>query len=152
MITLTIPYPVSANRYWRSFVPRGHKRAIVVLSDEAKSYKSEVGWIAKSAGIPAPLSGRVAMTIKLYPGMPQDAAKRMKKLGDGWDDGVRSIDLDNALKVLIDSLKGIAYADDKQVWRIAAERMEPDGQARAVVTVEPIVKLTGVAPADAKPE
>lgn len=152
MITLTIPYPVSANRYWRSFVPRGHKRAIVVLSDEAKSYKSEVGWIAKSAGIPAPLSGRVAMTIKLYPGLPKDAEKRMRKLGDGWDDGVRSIDLDNALKVLIDSLKGIAYADDKQVWRIAAERMEPDGQARAVVTVEPIVKLTGVAPADAKPE
>lgn len=139
MISLTIPYPVSANRYWRSFVPRGHKRAIVVLSDEAKAFKSEVGWIAKAAGIRAPFDGRVAMTIKLYPGMPQDAAKRMRKLGDGWDDGVRSIDLDNALKVLIDSLKGIAYADDKQVWRIAAERMEPDGQARAVVTVEPIL-------------
>lgn len=152
MISLTIPYPVSANRYWRSFVPRGHKRAIVVLSDEAKAFKSEVGWIAKAAGIRAPFDGRVAMTIKLYPGLPQDAAKRMRKLGDGWDDRVRSIDLDNALKVLIDSLKGIAYADDKQVWRIAAERMEPDGQARAVVTVEPIVKLTGVAPADAKPE
>lgn len=152
MITLTIPYPVSANRYWRSYVPRGHRRAIVVLSEEAKSYKSEVGWIAKEAGIRSPLIGRVAMTIKLYPGLPKDAEKRMRKLGDGWDDGVRSIDLDNALKVLIDSLKGIAYADDKQVWRIAAERMEPDGQARAVVTVEPIVKLTGVAPADAKPE
>lgn len=138
---LTIPYPVSANRYWRSFVPRGHKRAIVVLSDEAKAFKSEVGWIAKAAGIRAPFDGRVAMTIKLYPGLPQDAAKRMRKLGDGWDDRVRSIDLDNALKVLIDSLKGIAYDDDKQVWRIAAERMEPDGQARAVVTVEPIVVM-----------
>lgn len=141
MISLTIPYPVSANRYWRSFVPRGHKRAIVVLSDEAKAFKSEVGWIAKAAGIRAPFDGRVAMTIKLYPGLPQDAAKRMRKLGDGWDDRVRSIDLDNALKVLIDSLKGIAYDDDKQVWRIAAERMEPDGQARAVVTVEPIVVM-----------
>lgn len=138
---LTIPYPVSANRYWRSFVPRGHKRAIVVLSDEAKSFKSEVGWLAKSAGIRSPFEGRVAVTIQLYPGKPQDAAKRINKLGEGWDDGVRSIDLDNALKVLIDSLKGIAYHDDKQVWRIAAERMEPDGQARAVVTVEPIVVI-----------
>jgi hypothetical protein len=58
-IRLTLPYPVSANRYWRSFVPRGHKRAIVTLSDEAKSYKSQVGWMCKQAGIRKPITGRV---------------------------------------------------------------------------------------------
>lgn len=136
---LSIPYPVSANRYWRSYVPRGHNRAIVVLSEEAKSYKSEVGWLAKAAGLRAPLGGRVNVHIELYPAMPQDAAQRMRNLGEGWDERVRSIDLDNALKVTIDALKGIAYEDDRQVWKLSAERMEPDGQARAVVTVEPIV-------------
>lgn len=139
---LSIPYPVSANRYWRSYVPRGHNRAIVVLSEEAKSYKSEVGWLAKAAGLRAPLGGRVNVHIELYPAMPQDAAQRMRKLGDGWDERVRSIDLDNALKVTIDALKGIAYEDDRQVWKLSAERMEPDGQARAVVTVEPIVVVS----------
>lgn len=139
---LSIPYPVSANRYWRSYVPRGHNRAIVVLSEEAKSYKSEVGWLAKAAGLRAPLGGRVNVHIELYPAMPQDAAQRMRKLGEGWDERVRSIDLDNALKVTIDALKGIAYEDDRQVWKLSAERMEPDGQARAVVTVEPIVVVS----------
>jgi crossover junction endodeoxyribonuclease RusA len=36
------------------------------------------------------------------------------------------MDLDNALKVTIDALKTIVYADDAQVYRIIAERAEPD--------------------------
>lgn len=142
MGSLSLPYPVSANRYWRSFVPKGHRRAIVVLSDEAKSYKSQVGWIAKEHGLIAPLSGRVHLDCKLYPSLPKDAERRMRKHGDGWDDSVQCLDLDNALKVLIDSLKGIAYADDKQVFRLTAERMEPDGEARVVVAVSQIVLVS----------
>ena len=64
-ITLVLPWPVSANRYWRSFVPRGHQRAIVTLSDEAKAYKQEVGWLAKAAGVKSPFQGRVAVSLKL---------------------------------------------------------------------------------------
>jgi crossover junction endodeoxyribonuclease RusA len=138
-IKLTFPPAISANRYWRSFVPRGHTRAIVVVSDEAKAFKSQVRWIAKQAGIRTPFSGRVQVDCQLYPAMPKDAASRMRKHGDGWDDDVRSIDLDNALKVTIDALKGIAYEDDKQVWRINAERMEPTGDARMVVTITQII-------------
>lgn len=137
-MTVTLPWPVSANRYWRSFVPKGHRRAIVTLSDEAKSYKAQVGWMAKAAGLRV-VTGRVQVDCQLYPALPKDAATRMRKLGDGWDDDVRSIDLDNALKVTIDALKGIAYVDDKQVWRIHAERMEPTGEARMVVTITPII-------------
>jgi crossover junction endodeoxyribonuclease RusA len=136
---IRLPWPVSANRYWRSFVPRGKSRAIVVLSDEAKSYKAQVGWmIAKQAGMRSPHQGRVHLLCRLYPSLPKDAAQRMRKLGEGWDDTVRSLDLDNALKVTIDALKGIAYQDDAQVWRISAERMEPDGEARIEVCVLPI--------------
>ena len=76
MIELTLPYPISANRYWRSFVPRGHQRAIVTLSDEAKAYKQEVGWLAKKAGIREPITGRVAVEIRLYPKRPQDWERR----------------------------------------------------------------------------
>lgn len=122
---LILPYPVSANRYWRSFVPRGHKRAIVVVSDEAKAYKAECGWIAKHAGA-KPASGAVEMRIRLVP---------KNKV---------CMDLDNALKVTIDALKGIVYADDAQVYRIVAERADPDGKARLEVEILPLRVLTAL--------
>lgn len=130
MITLTLPYPVSANVYWRSFVPRGHSRAIVTLSDEAKAYKATVGKLVREAGIRAPIKGRVAISVQLFPARPQDWARRARKDPMNWDDDVRCIDLDNANKVLLDSLKGLVIEDDKWVRRQVSERMEPDGEAR----------------------
>ena len=135
MIELTLPYPISANLYWRSFVPKGHQRAIVTLSDEAKAYKQEVGWLARQAGVRQPLAGRVAVEILLYPQRPQDWARRARKAPLTWDDDVRCIDLDNANKVLLDSLKGVAIEDDRWVRELHARRMEPDGEARVVVRI-----------------
>ncbi len=80
----------------------------------------------------------MAVSIQLFPQRPLDAAKRAAKDPANWDDGVRSIDLDNAAKVLIDALKDVAFGDDRMVWRLHLERMEPDGDARAVVHVHPI--------------
>ena len=138
-ITLTLPYPISANRYWRSFVPRGKTRAIVVVSDEAKAYKQEVGWLARAAGLRSPFAGRVAVAVVLYPSRPQDWAKRAQRDPLTWDDSVQCLDLDNANKVLLDALKGLAFDDDKWVRRLASERMEPDEQgARVVVTITKI--------------
>lgn len=140
-ITLVLPWPVSANRYWRSFVPRGHQRAIITLSDEAKAYKQEVGWLAKKAGVRNWIKGRVAVDIQLYPMRPADWAKRAAKDPAGWDDTVRCIDLDNARKVLYDALKGVAFGDDRWVWEDSARRMEPDGEARVVVKVRRIAPV-----------
>lgn len=139
MIILTLPYPVSANTYWQSFVAPGARRAIVHLSNEAKAYKRDVGKLCQAAGIRAPLAGRVAIGVQLFPQRPQDWARRARKLGETWDDDVRCIDLDNANKVLLDALKGIAIEDDRWVRRLTSERMEPDGEARVVVTIEQLV-------------
>jgi crossover junction endodeoxyribonuclease RusA len=138
VIELTLPYPVSSNRYWRSFVPKGHSRAIVTLSDEAKAFKQSVGWIVKQAGIREPIAGRVAIEIQLYPKRPLDWAKRAQRNPLAWDDDVQCLDLDNANKVLLDSLKGIAIEDDRWVRKIVAERMEPDGEGRAVIRITPL--------------
>ncbi len=139
-VTLVLPAPLSANRYWRSFVPRHGTRAIVVVSDEAKAYRRDIAALALKAGV-RPVQGRVALTVRMYPARPLDWAKRAAKDPDGWDDTVRSIDLDNALKVLLDALKNIAFGDDAWVRKIDAERMEPDElPARVVVTVSPIVR------------
>lgn len=135
---LVLPYPVSANRYWRSFVPKGHRRAIVTLSDEAKAYKAEVRKWCLLAGMRQPLEQRVAVEYTLYPKRPQDWARRARKDPDGWADTVQSLDLDNCAKVLLDALKGLAFDDDRRVWEIHARRAEPDGEARVEVVITPL--------------
>lgn len=141
-ITLTLPYPISANRYWASRLvqPRGGKAFVsTYVTAEAKEYKTEVGWLARAAGVRKPMLGRVEIAYTLYPNRPQDWQTRMRKHGANWDDSVQCIDLDNAQKVLLDALKGIVFEDDAWVRRITAERAEPDGKGRLVVTVTPIV-------------
>jgi crossover junction endodeoxyribonuclease RusA len=138
-ITLTLPYPISANRYWatRTVPAKGARKAMALtyVTPEAKAYKATVEAICMAAGIRRPLLGRVQIDVQLYPHRPQDWQVRMRKLGATWDDGVQCLDLDNGNKVLLDALKGVAIDDDKWVRRLTAERMEPDGEARVVVTV-----------------
>lgn len=138
-ITLTLPYPISANRYWRTYMPKGFKAPVTTLSSEAKAYKAQVLHLVRVAGITRPITGRVAVSYVLYPNRPLDYKRRMSKDPLNWDDTVQCIDLDNAQKVLLDSLKGIAMEDDKWVRRITAERAEPDGEGRLVVTITPLV-------------
>lgn len=137
-VRLVLPPALSANRYWQP-VKIG-PRITIVPTKEAKAYRSEVAMLARQAGA-QPVRGRVALKVRMYPGRPQDWAKRAAKDPDGWDDTVRSIDLDNALKVLLDALKNVAFDDDSWVRRIDAERCEPDEHgARVVVEVTPIVR------------
>lgn len=124
-------------------MPKGFSAPVTVCSSEAKAYKSQVAWLAKSAGIRKPIHGRVAVSYTLYPKRPQDWEKRSVKDPLGWDDTVQCIDLDNAQKVLFDALKGVVIDDDKWVRRIEAERAEPDGDGRLVVRIWP---LTGITP------
>lgn len=116
MIRLELPYPVSANRYWRTIVQKN--RAMVFVSDEAKRYKRDAAWLAKAAGIRTPFLTTVELRIQLVP-----------------KNGI-CMDLDNALKVTIDALKGIAYQDDSQVRKITAERTAPNGKGGLIVEID----------------
>ena len=142
MIRLTLPYPVSSNRYWRP-VPIG-KHVTIVPTKEAKQYRKDTANLCLAQGVLRPIAGRVAIDVKLYPHRPLDWQKRMRLQGAAWDDSVQCIDIDNANKVLLDALKGVAIDDDKWVRRLTSERMEPDGgEARVVVT---IVAMSGSTP------
>ncbi|MDN7848106.1 RusA family crossover junction endodeoxyribonuclease [Burkholderia seminalis] len=142
MLTVALPYPISANRYWRSRVIKPKAGAAIVstyVSTEAKAYKEQVGWMLRAAGVRKPIEGRVAIAFTLYPHRPQDWQTRQRKHGAAWDDTVQCLDLDNAQKVLLDAMKGIAFEDDAWVRRITAERAEPDVHgARVVVTITAI--------------
>lgn len=141
-VTLTLPYPISANRYWayRTVKPRGKPEFVsMYVTKEAKDYKRQVEQLARVAGIRQPISGRVALELTLYPNRPQDWKTRQRKLGAAWDDTVQCLDLDNAQKVVLDSLKDVVFQDDAWVRQIVARRAEPDQfGARLMVTVTPM--------------
>ncbi|WP_426750208.1 RusA family crossover junction endodeoxyribonuclease [Myxococcus sp. Y35] len=90
-VRLSLPWPPSGNRYWRS--DRG---ATPHVSDEGKAYKARVK--ASHAGQHA-LKGPVVLSATLYPPTLQKS------------------DLGNRLKVLEDALELVAYLNDNQVRR-----------------------------------
>lgn len=107
---LTLPYPPSANLYWRSY------RGMVVVSREASNYKLMVKLRCTMAGY-VPHQGAVAVTVRLY---------RPRRSGD----------LDNRLKVLLDSLNGGAWKDDSQVVELHAYRYDDAKNPRVEVEIE----------------
>lgn len=119
MVRLKLPYPVSANRYWRIW------RNKAVRSAEATAYKSVVRRIAQEAGV-MPSEGSVAVCLRLIPKANKDGGANKTV-----------IDLDNALKVTLDALQGIIYENDKQVRRIVAEYgSEPVAGGALTVEIE----------------
>lgn len=138
-VVLKLPYPVSSNRYWKTRVIKlkgsSAPTAMTYVSAEAKQFKDAVGWLAKAAGVRAPMVGRVAIDYTLHPKRPQDWSTRARKDPAGWEDTVMCMDLDNAQKVLIDALKDIVIQDDKWVRQITARRGEPLAEACLIVTV-----------------
>lgn len=136
-IKLTLPYPISANRYWRTRMIAGVARTYV--SPEAVAYKNRVALLAKEAGIRSPIKGRVYLNYSLFPHRPRDWKARSIKNPLSWDDAVKCLDLDNAQKVLIDALKNVVIEDDKWIRCIIGHREEPDdGEARIELLVEAI--------------
>lgn len=140
---LKLPYPISANRYWASRVIKakatGKWLSMTYVTPEAKEYRERCKAIAMASGIKTLLTGRIRLTAQLYPSRPLDWERRMRKLGESWDDSVQCIDLGNAEKVMSDALQGVVFADDCMYRRIVLDRMEPDGNgARLVVMIEAI--------------
>lgn len=107
--TFVLPYPPSANKYWRNVNGR------MVVSEAARNYKTTVGLMVRR-GMKQPLAGEVKVNVAVY---------RPRKSGD----------LDNSLKILLDSLKGTAYIDDDQVVEIHAMRGDDKNNPRVVLTV-----------------
>lgn len=106
-LTFTLPEPPSANRWWRKFRNR------MVLSDEARDYKSDV----RAAHKRAEIRGAIAVNVT-------------------WYRGRKSGDLDKRLGVVLDALQGVAYATDAQITSLTARRIDDPRHARVVVTVQ----------------
>jgi crossover junction endodeoxyribonuclease RusA len=106
---LILPYPVSANRYWRHF------RGMTVKSADARKYQAECQAIALSAGYSEPLQGPIHVEMSYHPKKPKKATGKP----------VRSLDCSNVCKVAEDALNGIAWVDDKQITHLSIAKCEP---------------------------
>jgi len=111
-VTLTLPWPPSANTYWRR---NGHRYFIAPAGIQ---FRTEVEARCLALGV-KPLAGQVAMTVTLVPG---DRRRR---------------DIDNVLKPLLDALThGGAWTDDSQVKRLMVTMGDPiPKQGRCMVTL-----------------
>lgn len=108
---INLPYPPSSNRYWRSF------RGRVVVSEEARAYKDAVGLLANVANL-QPITGEVILSIHI-----RRPAKRR--------------DIDNHLKVTIDSLQGYLYKNDSQIVELHAIMVDDKHNPGITVTCTP---------------
>lgn len=136
---VTLPVPPTANRLWRH---RGRGNyPTVYLSADGRAYRDRV-WVAlRQAGIRQPIPGPVALSLRFFPTMPKNGQKRLAKHGPWWHLSVKAVDLDNVNKALFDSLKGIAFGDDRLVHRIVSNRMPPDGLSRVEVEITPLMEV-----------
>lgn len=92
-VRLALPWPPSANRYWRNITVRG--RARTLLSREAREFRDDVVEIAILSGAGASwLTGSIGVDIVAYPP----------------DRRVR--DVDNLLKPTLDALKFAGVIED----------------------------------------
>lgn len=99
---LRLSYPVSANRYWRTF------RGRTIRSSEADAYKAAARAVAEQFGV-VEIQGPVSVSIALLPKLTKRGLASLTRM-----------DLDNCIKVTLDALNGIAYFDDAQVVNLSA--------------------------------
>lgn len=128
-ITFVLPYPPSVNKIYAPIVIKG--RAQLMKTKDHAEYMGAVGNAVRCAQLTNPLidrylelnqfpfTGPVSVTIEIF---------RPLKSGD----------LDNRIKAILDGLNGNAWLDDDQVLEIVARRFDDKNDPRAVVTITPL--------------
>lgn len=120
---MILPYPLSLNRYWtisrsRSITPTTEGRKWKAAAQKAAAWQKPKG---------APFAGPVEVGITLHPRAKQN----------GQASAVR-VDLDNACKLALDALQGIAYANDKQIEALIVKLGPPVAGGGMTVEVAPL--------------
>lgn len=113
-VTIDLPWPPSANTYWRRNGGR------YFISKKGQDYRE---FVAKAAyGFEGLFSGSDRLRVKIK-AFPPDKRKR---------------DLDNLFKSVLDSIQAAEiYVDDCQIDKLSIERM-PEYEGKITVTLERI--------------
>ena len=116
-LTITIPGAPKPQGRPR-FVRHG---AFVSTYDPSAKDKKRIRDIAATQ-IKAPLEGPLSLNARFYMPISKGTSKKKSAAMEG-EPMVKAIDLDNMVKECTDALNGLAYADDKQIWHIEAEKV-----------------------------
>ena len=130
MTRITIPGPLQGKGR-----PRFDRRSMHAYTPErTRAYEERIrmAWIASGG---QKLDGPVSMRIVAMQALPSRATRAMREAagrGEIWP--IRKPDLDNIIKIALDALNGLAYADDTQVTRIdAIKAYAPAGQDSGLI-------------------
>jgi len=117
-ITIEAPWPPSVNRYWRAWRNR------MIVSGEGKEYKAHM-----KKHLLKQLDHR---DLPLFP-----KPMRLECDIQAFPPDKRGRDVDNIQKVLLDSLTGIIWEDDVQVYKVSAEKIYAEGDKNyCIVTIK----------------
>lgn len=90
MEIFTLPLPPTTNSAYANRRSGGR-----ILTEEARAWKQEAGWIVKSKNLTWDLGGKYKVEVAMFLN--------------------RDRDIDGSLKLLLDALSGIVWGDDSQV-------------------------------------
>lgn len=96
----------------------------------ARCYRAAIGYTVKYAPI--------GVEIDAYFPIPKSySSKRVQDIADERELPMKKPDCDNIVKIILDALNGVAYADDKQVVDVRCRKRyaKPGESGRVVVTI-----------------
>lgn len=132
MVQFTVPgKPMGKQR------PRHTRSGMVYTQKETVNYEQ---WVRlcyqEQVGNKTFTTYPVLVHIHAYFGVPESASKKQKELMlRGIVKPTKKPDVDNIIKIVLDGLNGIAYADDKQVAIVSCTK-EYDEQERVEVIIK----------------
>lgn len=110
-IEMTLPYPPSVNQMWR------YANGSVYTNHPAKQYKKDTRILClQNKVVPFGKQCNLIFTMRVY--RP-----------------IQSGDLDNRIKLILDSLNKLAFYDDKQIVEIHAYRFDDKENPRVEVEI-----------------
>jgi Holliday junction resolvase RusA-like endonuclease len=110
VLTITLPEPPSANRWWRRAGTHMH------LSTAAAEYKAEVQRLVSDVATHRFVDGPLAVIIV-------------------WHRGRKAGDLDKRVGILLDAMQSVVYTNDAQITELHCFRREDKARPRVNVVV-----------------
>ena len=109
------PRATTFNGHARMYTP---KDTVLYENLVRYTYQSDVG---------ERLAGAIEMTVKAYFPIPKSISKKKHEiLAKEQEPHLKKPDSDNCIKSICDGLQGVAYDDDKQIYKVSIEKYYSD--------------------------
>ena len=108
----------------RASMRNGH--AVVYTPKDTVNYENLVRYTYQS-DVGIKLEGAIEMNVKAYFPIPKSVSKKQHALmATEKEPCLVHRDVDNVCKLLMDSINGVAFDDDKQIYKLTGEKYYSD--------------------------